>query len=342
MNGTFWTFCVAVRERFRYLVTTFKESFQDRQSKDLAMDQLLSPKQVAEAIGASESSLKRWCDQGLIKTVKTAGGHRRIPVQEALRFARDQNHAVVEPRILSMPASEDRKARRVEGCAERLVEALLTDNEAAAHAIVFDLFLAGQPVSLIFDEVIAVAFRTIGEKWECHEADVYQERCSCQIALRVLHELRSKQVSPERDLVALGSTIEGDQYSLPVTMSEIVLRSVGWDARLLGSSIPFNSMINAVKRHEPGLFWLSVSFIPDEAEFISGFNRLFEAASKLNTAIVVGGRALTSEIRTKLRYSAFCDTMRHLEEFAKTLRRQAEAVPKKARKPRKNAGVAAK
>lgn len=301
------------------------------------MNQLLSPKQVAEAIGASESSLKRWCDQGLIQTVKTAGGHRRIPVQEALRFAREQNHSVVEPRILAMPASEDRKARRVEGCAERLTEALLTDNEAASHAIVFDLFLAGQPVSLIFDEVIAVAFRTIGEKWECHEADVYQERCSCQVMLRVLHELRAKQVSPERDLVALGATIEGDQYSLPVTMSEIVLRSVGWNARLLGSSIPFDSMINAVKRHEPGLFWLSVSFIPDEADFIRGFNRLFEAASKINTAIVVGGRGLTSEIRAKLRYSAFCDTVRHLEDFAKTLRRQVEAVPKKARKPRKNA-----
>ncbi len=301
------------------------------------MEQLLSPKQVAEAIGASESSLKRWCDQGLIQTVKTAGGHRRIPVQEALRFAREQNHAVVEPRILSMPASEDRKARRVEGCAERLVEALLTDNDAAAHAIVFDLFLAGQPVSLVFDEVIAVAFRTIGEKWDSHEVDVYQERCSCQIALRVLHELRSKLVSPERELVALGATIEGDQYSLPITMSEMVLRSVGWDARSLGSSIPFDSMINAVKRHEPGLFWLSVSFIPDESAFISGFNRLFEAASKINTAVVVGGRALTTEIRTRLRYSAFCDTMRHLEEFAKTLRRQTEAVPKKARKPRKNA-----
>jgi excisionase family DNA binding protein len=321
----------------RYRLATFNDSFQDRTSKDIAMDQLLSPKQVAEAIGASESSLKRWCDQGLIPTVKTAGGHRRIPVQEALRFAREQNHSVVEPRILAMPASEDRKARRVEGCAERLTEALLTDNEAAAHAIVFDLFLAGQPVSLIFDEVIAVAFRTIGEKWERHEADVYQERCSCQVMVRALHELRAKQVAPERDLVALGATIEGDQYSLPVTMSEIVLRSVGWDARLLGSSIPFDSMINAVKRHEPGLFWLSISFIPDEAEFISGFNRLFEAASKTTTAIVLGGRALSSEIRTKLRYSAFCDTMRHLEEFAKTLRRQAEGVPKKARKLRKKA-----
>ena len=85
------------------------------------------------------------------------------------------------------------------------------------------------------------------------------------------------------------------------------------------------------------MLWLSVSYIPDESAFIAGFNRLFEAASKTNTAVVVGGRALTTEIRTRLRYSAFCDTMRHLEEFAKTLSRQTEIAPKKTRKPRKNA-----
>ncbi len=300
------------------------------------MPQLLSPKQVAVALGASESSLKRWCDQGLLATVKTAGGHRRIAAQEALRFAREQNHSVVAPLILAMPATDDRKSRRIEGCAERLATGLLANNEQACHAIVLDLFLKGQPLSQIFDEVIAVAFRTIGEKWECHDAEVYQERCSCQIALRILHELRSKQTEPNSDLVAIGATIEGDQYSLPVTMSEIVLRSVGWSAQLLGSSIPFDSMTKAIQRHKPEMFWLSVSFIPDESAFISGFNRLFEAASKTNTAMVVGGRALTAEIRTRLRYSAFCDTMRHLEDFAKTLRRQAEVVPKKSRKPRKN------
>lgn len=288
------------------------------------MDQLLSPKQVAEAIGASESSVKRWCDQGLLETVKTAGGHRRIPVHEVLRFVREQNQELVQPLILSMPTTQDRKSRRIEGCADRLTEALLSDNELACSSLIFELFIAGYPVSQIFDDVLAVAFRTIGEKWECHQADVYQERCSCQIALRVLHELRSKQSPPHPGAKALGATIEGDQYVLPVTMAEIVLRSVGWDARLLGSSIPFQSMANAVRKHHPGLFWLSVSHIEDEAAFVSGFNLLCDAASITNTAVVVGGRALTSQIRSQLHYTAFCDTMRQLEELGKTLHRHVD------------------
>ena len=311
--------------------------YSDATASNQFMDKLLSPKQVAEAIGASESSLKRWCDQGLITTVRTAGGHRRILVQEVLRFVREQNYAVVEPHILSMPATTDRKARRIEGSAERLTEALLSNNELACQAIVFDLFLAGESVSRIFDEVVATAFRSIGDKWECHQAEIYQERSSCQIMIRLLHELRSRQVAPAPKYVALGATIAGDQYVLPVTMAEIVLRSVDWDARLLGTSIPFDSMVKAVQAHCPALVWLSVSFIADEADFVHGFHRLSAAASKTRTAIVVGGRALASEIRTQLSYSAYCDTMRHLEEFGKTLRRQTDSTPAKSPKSRKNA-----
>jgi hypothetical protein len=96
-------------------------------------------------------------------------------------------------------------------------------------------------------------------------------------------------------------------------------------------------MINAIKRHQPGLFWLSISYIRDEAEFIAGFNRVFEAASKTQTAVVVGGRALTSDIRSKLRYTAFCDTMRHLEEFGKTLSRQAKPTAATTGKKNRNA-----
>lgn len=296
------------------------------------MDQLLSPKQVAAAIGASESSLKRWCDQGLLTTVKTAGGHRRIPVQEVLRFVRERNHSVVEPKLLALPDTTDRKSRRIEAGADRLVAELIADNEVACRTIVMEHFVSGEPVSRLFDEVFAVAFHKIGELWQCHSAEIYQERCSCQIALRLLHELRAKLPAPDPQCVALGATAAGDVYSLPVTMSEIVLRSVGWDARLLGSSIPFESMCQAVETRKPGLFWLSSSFIPDESEFVRGFNALAQQCEKSDTALVVGGRAFNSEIRKQLRYSAFCDTMSHLADFAKTMQRQRRSKSTKRKK----------
>jgi excisionase family DNA binding protein len=63
----------------------------------------LSPKDLAEVIGVSESSIKRWVDSGLITVSKTAGGHRRIAVAEALRFIRSRRMRIERPDRLGIP-----------------------------------------------------------------------------------------------------------------------------------------------------------------------------------------------------------------------------------------------
>jgi excisionase family DNA binding protein len=89
------------------------------------MNEQVSPKQLARAIQVSESSVKRWCDQGVISTVRTAGGHRRIPVADVLRFLRDNRYDVVRPELLGLPATVGRSARVRDRAVEQLREALL-------------------------------------------------------------------------------------------------------------------------------------------------------------------------------------------------------------------------
>ena len=48
--------------------------------------ELLSPREAAEALGVSYPTLKQWIYRGKIKTVKTAGGHHRVPAREVERF----------------------------------------------------------------------------------------------------------------------------------------------------------------------------------------------------------------------------------------------------------------
>ena len=64
---------------------------------------LLSPKDLADAIGVSESSLKRWTDAGRIRASRTDGGHRRIALEDAVRFIREAGVPVVRPELLGMP-----------------------------------------------------------------------------------------------------------------------------------------------------------------------------------------------------------------------------------------------
>ena len=47
---------------------------------------LLTPRQAAERIGMSYPAIKHWILAGRIQTVKTPGGHHRIPLDELRRF----------------------------------------------------------------------------------------------------------------------------------------------------------------------------------------------------------------------------------------------------------------
>jgi len=55
--------------------------------------QLISPREAAKILGISYPTLKQWIYKKKLKTVKTAGGHHRVPEPELDRFlyrARDK------------------------------------------------------------------------------------------------------------------------------------------------------------------------------------------------------------------------------------------------------------
>jgi excisionase family DNA binding protein len=288
---------------------------------------LLSPKQVAQAIGVSESSLKRWCDQGRIPMICTAGGHRRLPLSGVLEFIRSSKRTLVDPEAIHLQAHATRKPRSLAAARQCVQAALVAGDEAGARQMLLDLFVGGQRISAIGDEVIAESFVAIGKLWECQELEVYRERLACRICSRVLTELRgllpaSRAGAP----LALGCSPEGDVYELPTTLVELVLRESGWNATSLGSSLPLATILAAIEEHRPKLFWLSISHIADQESFLHDVAALYQATAG-QTALVVGGRALLEPIRRQMQFAAFGDNLRHLEATAATLWSSTDTLP---------------
>lgn len=280
----------------------------------------LSPKEVAETIGVSESSVKRWCDKGTIEFSRTDGGHRRISVEDVLEFINRKNFKILKPEILEVNGFDVSLASSKE-VVEEFVRELLAANETKCRRILLGQFMAGVSISKIGDEVIAKSFEEIGNRWRSGQIDIFQERQSCEITLNIIRELSLKiPPRPENAPVALGATSSGDHYSLPTKLVEMTFSSQGWKAMSLGCNLPFDSIIAAAKKFEPKVIWVSVSTMENEEEFIRGYQRLVNH-TRDRASIVVGGRGLKEHVRKQLEFASFSDTLQQLQQFLKTLNR---------------------
>lgn len=281
------------------------------------MKELVSPKQVAKAIGVSESSLKRWCDNGLLPTVRTAGGHRRIAINGALKFIRDNGHELVDPAVIGLPSAVGSGERTVGRARDSLMEAFVTGNEEMALRSLLDLYIGGTEIVQIFDEVVTPVMHDVGKRWADGRMEVYEERRSVEFMTSTLLEIARVLPQPEavdgRPIpLGLGGTLSGDPYSLAARMAVLTVRDAGVQSVFLGCGLPFETIHRAIELERPSLLWLSVGKIDGREEFVSEMNRLAGRCEANGVVLAVGGRALDARLNENLNVGIVCESMSDL------------------------------
>jgi methanogenic corrinoid protein MtbC1 len=202
---------------------------------------------------------------------------------------------------------------------EQFERALLAGDEEQCRKVISSWYTLHGGMVSVADELLAPTFHAIGELWECGRADVYQERRGCEICIRLIHELRRLVSEPTPDApLAMGGTSEHDHYQVANQLIEIIFREAGWRTISLGSAVPFSSMLSAIDRYRPRVYWLSVSYIADEENFLKQFED-FATAIPTGTMLVVGGRCLTESLRRRMQFAAYCDSLRQLSMLARSL-----------------------
>ncbi len=289
----------------------------------------LSPKDLASAVGVSESSLKRWADDGRLRVTRTAGGHRRIPIQEAVRFAREARMPILRPDILGLPElAAARKLRSFQAIELSLHEKLSAGDVLGSQAILIDLYLGGQSIASICDRPIRSAMTLIGEQWQHGEEGIFIEHRATDICLQALSVLRSLitrpaepgTLNPEEDTrpVALGGAPSGDPYLIPSLMCACVLGELGFRCVNLGPDTPQRVLIKAVQAHHPRLVWLACSS-EDARPSDRSLIELNHDIKARHATLVIGGRVLESHPLAGADTPITCRTMSELEKFARGL-----------------------
>ena len=170
------------------------------------MQQSLSPRQLARAIGVSESSLKRWADEGRLSVHRTVGGHRRIPIQEAIRFSRDGGFPILRPDVLGLPDLNAARAERdgrsqvdasgnaldsASDLGDYLFQKLRAERADEVCAILIDAYLSGQSVAGLIDGPIREAVYRIGRLWREHANGIFLEHRAIDILIQSLQFIRA-------------------------------------------------------------------------------------------------------------------------------------------------------
>jgi MerR family transcriptional regulator, light-induced transcriptional regulator len=247
----------------------------------------LSPKDLAAAIGVSESSLKRWVDSGRLAVQRTAGGHRRIPFQEAVRFVRAEGYHVQDPTCFGVLCCRGKEESL--DLDQAVFSALVAGDAERCRALITTAYLAGASVASLCDGALRSAMCRMGELWRHGEDGIAVEHHATSICIQVVEQLRQFLSDPRSDApIAVGGGTTDDPYLVPSQMAGVVLTECGYRAINLGPHTPNNVLMAAVAKHRPVLVWRSLTGVTDTDA--AGVD-LRELAKQLgDIPLMVGGR----------------------------------------------------
>lgn len=252
---------------------------------------LLTPKELAEAIGASESSLRRWVDSGQIRMSRTAGGHRRIPLAEAIQFIRKSGATVVRPEMLGFAdvVVDSRSAEQSDE--EKLFELLNAADRASVRALLRGWYLEGRNLPEIFDGPVRLAMHRMGELWHHEDRGILIEHRATDICIEAIALMREfLPAVPSTAPLALGGGPANDPYLLPSMMAGAVLAEAGYRDGNFGANTPLELLGREATQRRARLVWLSISSCKDPRALLSEIQSLATTLSEQGISLVIGGR----------------------------------------------------
>lgn len=253
----------------------------------------LSPRTVAESLGVSESSIKRWVDEGTLSAAKTSGGHRKIAIEEVVRFSRDSQMPLARPDLLGLAEVATSGASPTGSEGSRLFAFLVEGEAEAARSQLLSLYLKGWSLARLLDGPIAESFERLGQLWYHDPRGIFLEHRATQIVLGILHRLGTllprTQVGAPR---AVGAAPSGDPYYLPSFSASLLLQSVGYSTTDLSADTPVSTLAAAAEAADARLVWMSVTGNASSPTLRAELLKLEAQLAVQGKWLILGGRCV--------------------------------------------------
>lgn len=289
----------------------------------------LSPKDLALVIGVSESSLKRWVDEGRLIATRTAGGHRRIALHEAIRFIRETNAVLSRPELLGIADLSGVPLTSIsDGSGEHaLLRALESGHAEQARGLMLAQYLTARSFATVCDGPIAFAMHRLGELWRHSETGIMVEHRATEIVLDTIHQIRSTlPPAPDNAPTAVGCAVAGDPYIMPALMASTVLVECGYREVNLGPNTPPDSLMQAVRQHNPKLVWIACSTTESPEAVRKQVDRIAAQVLPTGASLVLGGRGFLTATPSPIPSTHLVASMSEFASFARSLKAAPASV----------------
>lgn len=242
------------------------------------MDERLDLQSAATQLGVHYQTAYRWVRSGRLRAEMVDGRYLISPAEMIkLEKARRTPKAPPAPTVA-----------RLDHAAERMYEALVAGNEAAATKAASRLTSEGAPLVDIIGQVLVPPLRQIGRQWNDGELSIWTEHRATAIVERILGELALNPRGRRRG-TAVVAALSGDSHALPTTMAAVALRSDNWQVHHLSADLPPEQLLDFCATYEVALAVITVTQ-PDVQPAANA------TAAKLRTAgtpTIVGGSGRT-------------------------------------------------
>jgi len=247
----------------------------------------MTTREVARLAGVGATAVKRWTDAGLLACVRTAGGHRRFARSEVVRF------------LGAQPAANEPEGREpwvgalLEASDPRALEALLLSERARTGAWHRVAGLAGK------------ALGEVGRLWSAGAVTIFEEHQASERLSRALARVADGlPLDPEAPRAIL-TCAEGEDHTLGLSLTELVLREAGWVSIWAGRRTPLAELSPAISRLRARLLAVSASEASSDVTALRAQAEAFgRAARAAGAALVLGGNgAWPDRPRTGTRFT---------------------------------------
>ncbi|MBP1656843.1 MAG: putative cobalamin binding protein [Bacteroidetes bacterium] len=295
---------------------------------------VLSTVDVARLFNVTETTVKRWADEGTLKCQKTPGGHRKFQIRNVVEFA-EVNH--FEPTgALTLPGEDQTNGALRVAILERdfqtlvhtFVEKALSPDRSDLRLLFSYLYEHRIALWEIYDLVLKPGMAEIGERWMRGEISIAQEHRASYETLDALAKLQSEILMklPTGHSI-LFACLDEEVHEIGLRCAAYLFEAEGWQTHYLGARTPVDSICEAMHDLHPDVVAISVTTPLAPEDLLRQLSRVGDVAHNAGTRLLIGGSGVPAAMRQAPWHDGVMDSGRALLTFIEqwTAERRAQS-----------------